>query len=483
MPQPDPTPKTRVELCGALRVEITGRRVEPGLRGDNSRVLFACLVINRDRPLPRDVLADAIWRERPPKDADAALCTQLSRLRDAVGRERVHGRRELSLDLGRDARVDWEVARDAVGAAEARLIAGDAAGALRIAREGLVIARKELLPGLSTPWVEERRRELRELAVTLLETAARAALALGGEHLPLAERWAGELIKLEQYRESAYKLLMEVHERSGNFAQGLRVYAMLRRLLDVKLGTVPNAELRALNDRLLACENAPAAEQDERSPLPRVLATFAELPFAGCERELERVTGALTGSSRLIAVTGATGAGKTRLLAELAAHAHRAGHAVLHGRAERDGALAFAPFVSALREHLAPGAAIAAELAPLLAPELSELARFVPALRTVAAPAEGPVDTQGVCDAIAGLLDARARRRPVLLVLEDLQWADRPTLLALRHVLNTTDVTIAVAARDDLRLRMVLEDARRDLTLEHVALSPARKPERSLRPC
>src|SRR4051794_28008569 len=190
---------TRIALCGTLIVEIAGCRVDPLLPGRKGRQLFACLVIGRGRPISRDELIDAVWPDDTPADPDGTLSTLLTRLRAAIGRDLIQGRGELGLDLGDDAWVDWDAAHDSVGASERLLAAGDARGALERAAAGLEIARRPLLSGVSTPWLEDRRRELVETHVALLETAGRAALRLGHEYLPAAERNARELIEREPY--------------------------------------------------------------------------------------------------------------------------------------------------------------------------------------------------------------------------------------------------------------------------------------------
>ena len=144
----------------------------------------------------------------------------------------------------------------------------------------------------------------------------------------------------------------------------------------------------------------------------------------------------------------------------------------------------FQPFVEALRHHLAHDDAIARELAPILRPELAELARLVPELRRAvpARPdeelAEPGVRVQRGCDAVTALCAAVARSRPLLLVLEDLQWADGAALGLLRQVARATQgtrVTIVVTLRDDepLRpeLRAVLLELLRERALDRIALS------------
>src|SRR3954469_11883671 len=155
------TPRTRIELCGRLLVEIDGEGLQAALPGRQGRLLFAYLVLNRDRPVRRDELVDALWSENgQPESAEALLRPPLSRLRKALGQGRLEGRTELTLVLPEDAWVDWEVAQDALARTRTALAAGDHRAAWEAASEAAEIASGGLLPGLEADWIEERRREL-----------------------------------------------------------------------------------------------------------------------------------------------------------------------------------------------------------------------------------------------------------------------------------------------------------------------------------
>src|SRR6476469_8043755 len=109
------TPTTRIELCGRLLVEIDGESLQGALPGRQGRLLFAYLVINRERPVRRDELVEALWSGNgQPASGDALLRPPLSRLRKALGPGRLDGRTELTLRLPRDTYVDWEAAHTAL---------------------------------------------------------------------------------------------------------------------------------------------------------------------------------------------------------------------------------------------------------------------------------------------------------------------------------------------------------------------------------
>jgi DNA-binding SARP family transcriptional activator len=478
----DDTRSVRVELCGTLAAEIDGRRIDGLLSGQKGRLLFACLVINRQRPMSRDELIEVLWPVVSPVDPEGALSTLLTRLRVAIGRDLLRGRSELTLLLGDDAWVDWDVAHRSAPSAEQQLATGDARGALELALHALQIASRPLLPSVSSPWLEDCQRQLHETYAALLETAGRAALQLGGDHLPTAERAGRGLIASEPYRESGYRLLMETHIRRGNVAEALRVYDDVRRVLREELGLTPAKELTALASRLLEHDAPePAALLPPLSRgIPSALEAMVTVPLSGRRDELAALMREVLDAParrRVLALCGEGGIGKTRLAAEVAVLASGDGVDVLYGRAERNGVMPFQPVVEALRAHLSHGAEIASELLPVLRPELEAVARVVPELRPALSgppPNAGELDVPRFCLGAGALLDALAKRRPVLLVLEDLQWADRQTLVLLRQIARGGRITVLTTLRDDgptpADLRGTLTDLMRERALTRIVL-------------
>lgn len=161
----------------------------------------------------------------------------------------------------------------------------------------------------------------------------------------------------------------------------------------------------------------------------------------GRERERATLAAALeqaaSGRGGCVLLAGDAGIGKTTLVR--AATAHLPAERVLWGRChEASGAPAFWPWVQVLREYLRDRPL--AELLPELGPGASDLARMVPALRerlpdVPAPPAMDPDEARFLLfDAVSGLLRRASQRAPLVIALEDLHWADRDSLLLLRHV-------------------------------------------------
>lgn len=250
MESPEPSP-SRIQLCGRLKADIRGHHVTPELRGRQGRVLLAYLVLNRGRAVSRDELIGAIWPGQAPADPPAALRTQLSRLRSALGEEALAGRSAVELRLPADTWIDVETAEKAILEAQMAIRNGAFDEAWAHAHISLNISARPFLAGFDAPWVEDVRSELAELQLRSREIVARAGIGLGGSELAGAERSARALMRAAPFRETGYLLLMTALVESGNSAEALRTYDGLRTLLTEELGTAPGEEVQALHQKLL----------------------------------------------------------------------------------------------------------------------------------------------------------------------------------------------------------------------------------------
>ena len=198
----------RIQICGPLAVERDGQRLDARLPGRQGRLLFTYLVVNRHRYIPRDELAEALWREPDPAAIDARLNPLLSKLRRVFGADAMDGRSALRLCL-RDAWVDLEAAVEAIHRAESSVTQQDWPRAWGPALTALFVAERDFLPGEDAPWIDEIRHQLTELRLRALECYAAAGLGIGGTELAGAVRAGRQLTRLAPLRESGYRYLMQ----------------------------------------------------------------------------------------------------------------------------------------------------------------------------------------------------------------------------------------------------------------------------------
>ncbi len=176
--------------------------------------------------------------------------------------------------------------------------------------------------------------------------------------------------------------------------------------------------------------------------LPYPATAAREGPFLGRAEQtatlLDAWRAVASGERGLVFVSGEPGIGKTRLVAEVAAVAHAEGGQVLWGRCDDELSIPFQPFVEALAGYID---AVSAEDLERLDPA-PDLLRLVPELKD-SLPALGPplsadadIERLRMFDAIVGFLTAAAHTAPTLLVLDDLHWATKPTVILLKYLVD-----------------------------------------------
>jgi predicted ATPase len=147
------------------------------------------------------------------------------------------------------------------------------------------------------------------------------------------------------------------------------------------------------------------------------------------------------GERQIVLVSGEPGIGKSRLARELADHVRAEHGAVLIGRCDEEALIVYQPFIETLRGHFARSpedfsnamlGSIASDLARLL-PELSTRRRLLDTRFR----GDPEAARYRLFEAVASCLATIAQARPTLLILDDLQWADRASLLLLKHVLRS----------------------------------------------
>jgi class 3 adenylate cyclase/tetratricopeptide (TPR) repeat protein len=207
-------------------------------------------------------------------------------------------------------------------------------------------------------------------------------------------------------------------------------------------------DLKGLSEPLPSCEIVwePAAER--RVALPAPFLVDQPGPLVGRDSELQalnrRWLQARAGRRGVAVLVGEPGIGKTRLAAEFCRGAYAGGALVVLGRCYEESLVPYQSFVEALRHYVSESPLD--EIRLQVGPHRATLVRLVPELAEPGAqvstsPAgESPERDQFLLfESVASLFRAVAAEHPLILVLDDLHWADGPTLLLLRHLVRATE--------------------------------------------
>lgn len=482
-----PVERWSLRLLGPFVAERGGEALG-GFRSDKVRALLVILALHPDRPWPRATLADMLWPEHTERTARANLRNALANLRrvlaEATAPQPFLTITEATVTASSAAGgwTDVGAFRSVVprGDATAESLA-DPDAVARLG-EALALVRGELLQGFtidSAPfesWLADEREGLARDARWVAQLLTQAQALLGDDDASAvgARRW----LSLDPWNEAAHRHLMQLHLRRGDRAAALAQFDACRRSLLEDLGAEPEAATRQLAEQ--ARSEPPIAAGGPAAPtwpgLSRRASPAADVAFVARHRELDRLQEALStaagGQGHAGFVTGEPGSGKTALLAEFAGRAlNRDPHLLVlwgscsafTGRGDP-----YEPFRHAARmlsgETEAPPAARAAgpEAARRLRRRLPDTIaaflqhgpdlfdRFVTTRRLGAhgrrhsgvpaadverlerdAERRGPGGTSARAPAQAALLGQFAnvirdigRHRPLVLLLDDLQWID-----------------------------------------------------------
>jgi DNA-binding SARP family transcriptional activator len=441
-----------------LEVRDSDRAVDVGT--PKQRAVLAALLFSANQVVSLDRLIDQLWGAEPPAAATSSLQAYVANLRRVLELTRA-ARAPATILLTRPPgyllRVnpgDLDAARFEELTTQGRrlLTQGRPHAASEVLGEALGLWRGPPLPELAAyDFATTEIRQLEELRLAASETQVEAALALGRhqETVGLLER----LIAEHPWRERPRELLMLACYRCGRQAEALELMAQTRRVFAEELGIDPGPGLQQLHAAILRQDpdltwRPPRAEPDP--PLPRRERTddqpvepvthVTSHRLVGRERPLAAARNALddtvAGRGHVVLVAGEPGIGKTRLVQELAEMARARRVDVAWGRCnDNEGAPPLWPWTQVLRtlrairpiEELAEAAKRAG---PALAPLVPDLAGDGVAF--------GPVTPEHsrflLYDATTRLLLELAARQPLLLIVEDLHWADSVSLELAGHL-------------------------------------------------
>ena len=247
----------RIYLTGTVQVELGQRLLsESQLGGPQGRFVLTYLVTERERAVTQGELAEALWSETLPPSWALALSAIVSRLRSRLAGVGLPRNRIIGNAFGcyqftppGEIWVDVEAALAAVDAAEGAVAAGNPQAAYGPSLIATTVLRRPFLIGQDGEWVEGRRVTLASNLVRALDSRVEALAA--NHELELALTHAREVVRLEPYRESAYRRLMRMLDARGERAEAVRVYQDFGRLLKKDLGVSPSDETEAVYKQIL----------------------------------------------------------------------------------------------------------------------------------------------------------------------------------------------------------------------------------------
>jgi DNA-binding SARP family transcriptional activator/tetratricopeptide (TPR) repeat protein len=421
----------------ALRVlgEFGVDGVEPAAFGSKkARLALELLALAEGRPVPPDVLLDALWGESPPSRPEDQLAVLMSRLRSVLGRERIEHR-----DGGYLLHYDWLDAAELAhltDEVERRRSAGNVIGAAAAARIVLSLVQTAGRPAPPGDWAQLRRAEIDRLAGRARLGAA-AALLEAGDWIAACDAATGALER-DPYEETALRILLRGYVMGGQTATALAAYASARERLADDLGTDPSPETAALYTAILRGQLPTTAVRPASDRVPLV-GRDEELRFLDATAALPRQGSASQGSAsrgqvELVVIEGEAGIGKTTLLEAWAARREAAGDIVLMARCgQLDRSMPLDALLSALSgllRRLAPDviADVLGGDAPMLAPLLG-LARDPRPLSVLADSMLGPAVVYSAVTRVLGRLSSRGS---LVMLVDDAHLAGR----ALRDLLE-----------------------------------------------
>ena len=456
----------RYRVLGPLELlDVDGDPVPLG--GRTEQVLLATLLLSANRVVSRDRLIDALWGDRPPDTAANVLQVHVSKLRRTLAASSSAAGPLQTQAPGYVLRTtEGELDAERFEELAVQSLPGDGPAdvSVRLA-EALALWRGPVLDGLesSDPWRSEITR-LEELRMSVVERRIEADLALGRHHQLVGELEG--LIRDDSLREGLRAQLMVALYRSGRQADALGVYRQTRQVLADELGIDPTPTLQALELAILNQSPELDLELGETGDTPRrtgrpdhqvPATTPTPIPFpgrlagrptigvVGRRSELEIIADAYKrvaadGGREILLVSGEAGLGKTTLVAEAARAAFDDGACVLFGHCEEDLAHPYQFFAEALGHYVSH--ASDEEILAHLELHGSELSHLVPALGRIpglqpSKATDADAERYLLFAAGVGMLATISERRPVVLVLDDLQWADKGSLALLRHLAAT----------------------------------------------
>src|SRR6516162_6305523 len=448
-----------VSLLGEQAITRDGTSAQA--RSSRGVALVAFLVVHAGVPQSRERIAGLFWPESTDGQALTNLRRELHHLRQVLAEEPslVVTSRDLCWQDTETCRVDVRVFDRERKAALDSAAAGDDEGVLVHAAKAMGEYRGGFLPGAYEDWLLEARSELERWYVEVCDLLCQVRAGRGD--VAGAADAARRRIRVRPLEEGGYRTLMQLQADLGDRAGAVSTFHHCASVLERELGIVPDRATRQVFRRLMAADDPAGAAAAAAIEPAGSRSGFVAAQLLGRSGELRLLQdlweAAVAGRPGLALVRGGAGVGKTRLVAEIAEVARRRGAVVASSRCfGASTRVALAPVADWLRNP-----SVRAAAATLDEVWRAEIDRLVPS--------EGGPERGAGPRAAAGpgaMADAWQRHRffeglarallavgrPMLLVLDNMQWCDQETLAFVEFCLGLapgTQMLVAGTVRTD----------------------------------
>ena len=290
-------------ILGPLEVLEEGQALTLG--GSKQRALLALLLTHSNETLSSERLIDELWGERPPATAAKTVQVHVSRLRKTLAADDVVLTREHGYELRVEPdRVDANRFERLVAEGRDGAVGADPEGAIELLERALALWRGRPFADLpEEPFAQREGARLEDVRVSALERMFEAKMALARHAEVVSPLQA--LIAEHPYRERLHAQLMLALYRADRQADALQAYQNARRRLVEDLGIEPGAQLRELEQSVLAQDPAlalpVAAVPEPELPMPPDEEHPAPQPAPSARRLVSIVFADLVGSTGLAA--------------------------------------------------------------------------------------------------------------------------------------------------------------------------------------
>jgi DNA-binding SARP family transcriptional activator len=447
-----------IELLGPLRISINGKPVhDQAWDRRKTKSLLMLLLTAPGKLFSPAEIREALWPESEHEAIAGSLHAMISKLRRVLEPDLPRGRfsKYIRTERGGYRFASHPACTFDIEEVRSSLQQGREAQRLQKWEEAIAHYQRAfsryrgdyLADEPDADWILPHREKWRRVQNTLLFSKSECYLSQG--QYTAAIEMCQTLLQKDGCHEAAYRQLMLCHYVSGRLNEVVTLFRQCNDALKRELGIEPSQETVSLYQQILR-RNVPGIDRVPRSPLTvkrvhRIPYSLGRLPFVGREHEVASIAASLKMASRqqgsIVLIEGEPGIGKTRLAEEVFVYARTLDFLTAIGRCYPPGLMRpYEPITEILRQILkGPGREDLLSLSPFW---LSCAARILPEIplppNTPPLPSlPSDQEKQRLFEAIRQLLVGLSSRTPLVLLFDDLHWADDETIMFLQLLLRS----------------------------------------------